>query len=99
MGGYQIYNTTSGSTTTIGLPPNGTITNGYGDWFGVYDSANNAFYAATLASDFTTTYLYEYNGKTGTWSNWTSPGEYLTNAYGGQVYNGQLYVSGLDSSS
>ena len=92
--GYQIYNTTSGSTTTIGLPPNGTITNGGGDAFGVFDPVNNVFYAATVAPDYSS-YVYEYNNTAGTWSNSTSAGVHLASAYGGQVYNGQLYVSGL----
>ncbi len=91
--GYQIYNTTTGSTTAIGPPPNGTLSNGYGDAFGVFDPANNVFYAATLANNGA--YLYQYNSSAGTWSNSTSAGVYLASAYGGQVYNGQLYVSGL----
>ncbi len=98
-GGYQIYNTTSGSTTNIGLPkPNGTISNGAGDAFGVFDPANNVFYAATVAPDFSS-YIYEYNGTAGGWSNSGSEGVHLASAFGGQVYNGQLYVSGGSSTT
>jgi hypothetical protein len=96
--GYQIYNTASGSTTTIGLPPNGTISNPYGDAFGVLDPVNNVFYAGTVAPDFSS-YIYEYNRTAGTWSNSTSAGVHVAAAYGAQVYNGQLYVSGLVSGS
>jgi len=92
-GGYQVYNTSSGATTTIGLPPNGTITNNFGDAFGVLDPVNNVFYAATVSNSGS--YIYEYDRTAGTWSNSTSAGVYLANAFGGQVYNGQLYVSGL----
>ena len=97
VSGYQIYNTSSGSTTTIGLPPNGTITNYYGDAFGVYDPANNVFYAGTNANNGS--YIYEYNGTTGAWSNSSSAGVYFPDAYGAQVHNGQLYVSGGPSTT
>jgi hypothetical protein len=96
-GGYQIYNTTTGSSTTIGLPPNGTNTNGFGDAFGVFDHANNVFYAGSVNNNSSS--IYQYNGTAGTWSNSTSAGLVIPNAFGAQVYNGKLYVSGLASSS
>jgi hypothetical protein len=91
--GYNIYNVATGSTTKIGLPPNGTNSNGYGDAFGVFDSTNNAFYAATYSDNGS--YVYKYDGGTGKWNTTTSAGVYMPNAYGGQVHNSQLYVAGL----
>ena len=93
-GGYSVYDTATGSTTTIGLPPNGILSNGYGDPFGVYDIDNDLFYAATLygGSD-SDIYIYDAIAE-----DWITPGQdgvTMVNAYGGQVHNGQLYVSGL----
>jgi hypothetical protein len=92
--GYQIYNVASGATTTIGLPPNGINTNGYGDAFGVLDTSNSRFYAATVygSSDGD---VYIYDGNAATWQTPGKNGVMMANAYGGQVQNGQLYVSGL----
>ena len=94
-GGYSIYDTASGVTNSIGLPPNGTYSNGYGDAFGVYDSENNLFYAASLyGSSESNIYTYDHNT-----SSWRTPGQAgvpMINAYGGQVHGGQLYVSGLN---
>jgi hypothetical protein len=93
-GGYEVYDTEAGTTTTIGLPPNGTNTNGFGDAFGAYDPDNNRFFAATLygASDSD---VYEYDSSAGSWVTMGQDGVYMTNSYSGQVYGGQLYVGGL----
>ncbi|MEM0964678.1 MAG: PEP-CTERM sorting domain-containing protein [Verrucomicrobiota bacterium] len=93
-GGYSTYDTASGTTNPIGLPPGGTLSNGFGDAFGVYDSSNNLFYAASLYG-FSDSDVYTYNGSGGSWQTPGPEGVTMINAYGGQVSSGQLYVSGL----
>lgn len=93
-GGYQIYDVASGSTTTIGLPPNGTNSNGYGDAFGVLDKDNNLFYAATVYGSSDSD-VYTYDNNAGSWITPGVQGVTMVNAYGAQVHNGQLYVAGL----
>jgi len=93
-GGYNIYNVASGATTAIGLPPNGTNTNGYGDAFGVLDPVNNLFYAATVYN-WSDSDVYVYDRNAGSWQTPGKNGVTMANCYGGQVHNGQLYVAGL----
>jgi len=87
-GGHSL-NTETGEITDIGQPSS-VNTNGYGDPFGVYDSTTNNFYGATYSNEGSS-YLYRYNYTSGTWSSAGS----AVNLYGGAVYNGSLYVSGL----
>lgn len=87
-GGHSL-NTKTGNIANIGKPSS-VKTNGYGDPFGLYDSVTNNFYGATYYGA-ATSYLYRYNYSTGTWSSAGS----AVNLYGGAVYNGNLYVSGL----
>jgi hypothetical protein len=70
--------------------PSSVNTNGFGDPFGVYDSQNNCFYAASYKSSGTSC-LYKYSNSSGTWSEEGT----AVNLYGGDVYNGNLYISGL----
>ena len=103
-GGFSVYNGTghywSGATyytvdlatetiTNMGAPAS-VQSNGYGDPFGMYDATTNAFYAATYygAGD---SYVYRYDYSSGTWSDAYS----AVNIYGGDFYNGDLYISGL----
>lgn len=95
--GYHVYDVMAGTTTTIGLPPDGTFTNSAGDPFGVLDPVNDVFYAGTYYSGGDS-YVYGYDRTAGTWSTEvpeTQAGVHMINAYGGQVHNGQLYVAGL----
>ncbi len=92
--GYSIYDVSTGETSDIGLPPNGTRTNGYGDAFGVYDSTNGLFYAATVYG-MSDSDVYVYDTNAGEWQTPGVSGVSMINAYGGQVHNSQLYVSGL----
>ncbi|WP_309379921.1 hypothetical protein [Cerasicoccus frondis] len=87
--GYSTYDVATGVTNTIGKP-DGALTNGFGDPFGIYDSASGMFYGATYL-DGGNSYIYSYNTSTSTWSD----GVQMTNAYGGATYNNTLYVSGL----
>ena len=89
IGAYYTADLTSGETTKIGSPEN-SMSNGYGDPFGLYDVNNNSFYAATYY-DEGTSYIYKYDYSTGSWSKGTE----TVNIYGGAVYNGDLYISGL----
>ncbi|WFB35161.1 hypothetical protein P3T73_13430 [Kiritimatiellota bacterium B12222] len=92
--GYLIYDVTSAQTQTIGFPENGVRSNGFGDAFGVYDSASNLFYAATLYGTSDSN-IYAYNHSTGSWNTSGPEGVTIVNAYGGKSQNGQLYISGL----
>lgn len=87
--GYHVLNTATGSITDMGQPTS-VNTNGFGDPFGVYDSQNNCFYAASYDNGWTSC-LYKYSYASGTWS---EEGK-AVNMYGGDVYNGSLYISGL----
>ena len=103
-GGFSVYNGTghywaganystvdlsTGSISSIGAPAS-VLSDGYGDPFGMYDATTNAFYAATYygAGD---SYIYRYDYDTSTWSDPYSS----VNIYGGDFYNGDLYISGL----
>jgi hypothetical protein len=94
-GGYGIYNVDANSTNSIGLPTGGTNTNGYGDAFGVLDPASGLFYAGTVygMSD-SDVYVYDPSGS-GYWVTPGPDGVTMSNAYGAQVHNSQLYVAGL----
>lgn len=88
-GAYRTVDLDTGTVTNIGAP--GTIlTNGYGDPFGMYDSTTNAFYAATYYGSGES-YVYKYDYATASWSE----GIKAVNIYGGDFYNGQLYIAGL----
>ncbi len=88
-GNYYSVDLTSGTITSYGAPSS-INSNGYGDPFGLYDSTTNTFYAATYANNGSS-YLYDYDCGTGEWGS-----EYETvNIYGGAVYNGDVYISGL----
>jgi hypothetical protein len=93
-GGYRIYDVSAGTTTTIGLPPNGVNTNGWGDAFGVLDPVGSLFYAGTVHG-MSSSDVYTYNLNTSTWLTPGQDGVPMANAYGAQVHNGQLYVAGL----
>ena len=59
--GYQIYNTTTGSTSVIGKPAYQTNSNGYGDAFGVLDPSNSLFYAGTLNNNSASVYEFQWH--------------------------------------
>ncbi|MBC2594170.1 PEP-CTERM sorting domain-containing protein [Ruficoccus amylovorans] len=94
--GYSTYNLSTGATTTIGKPPAGTSSNGFGDPFGVYDSSSGTFYTASFRSGGSS-YIYRHDSASGSWlqNSGSTYGTELVNAYGGATRNGQLYVSGL----
>ena len=59
--------------------------------------STTCFFAATYYSGGDS-YVYEYDRTAGTWNTdelETQAGVHIINAYGGQVHNGQLYISGL----
>jgi hypothetical protein len=87
--GYNVMDTTTGVVTNMGQPAS-VNTNGFGDPFGVYDSRNDCFYAASYNSGWESC-LYKYSYSSGTWSEEGT----AVNMYGGAVYNGNLYISGL----
>ncbi len=87
--GYHTLNTANGEVTDMGQPSS-VNTNGFGDPFGVYDSQNNCFYAASYNSGWESC-LYKYSYATGTWSEEGT----AVNMYGGATHNGNLYISGL----
>jgi len=93
-GGYTIYDVATGSSNSIGLPPDGTNNNGWGDAFGAYDPDNNRFFAATVYNSSDSD-VYEYDLDAGSWVTPGQDGVYMTNAYSGKVHGGQLYVAGL----
>jgi hypothetical protein len=88
--GYYIYDIAN-STLSTPTQPNNVMTNGYGDPFGIYDAANGCFYAGTYY-DADESYLYKYTVSTSTW---TALGSAI-NMYGAAIYNGNLYISGLN---
>ena len=88
--GYSVLDATTGDVSLIGKPAV-IKSNGYGDPFGVYDPLNDCFYAATC--DYMSDgYLYRYDYSTLEWSEIGS----AVNFYGGAVYQGELYFSGLN---
>ncbi|PIE73721.1 MAG: hypothetical protein CSA20_01985 [Deltaproteobacteria bacterium] len=89
---YSTVDLSTGSVTNIGAPDN-VQSNGYGDPFGIYDAsagASGTFYAATYFNE-STSYVYKYDYGSGSWSE----GYESVNIYGGDTYNGDLYISGL----
>ncbi|MFI4910045.1 MAG: hypothetical protein ACIAQZ_00110 [Sedimentisphaeraceae bacterium JB056] len=88
--GYSKLDVSTGDITVVGKPEN-INSNGYGDPFGAYDSENGYFYGATCDA-MSDGYLYKYDEST---EQWTEEGS-AVNFYGGQVYNGELYFSGLN---
>ena len=88
-GAYYTVDLETETITNMGAPSS-IMSNGYGDPFGMYDATTNAFYAATYygAGD---SYIYKYDYGTGAWSE----GYNSVNIYGGDFYNGDLYISGL----
>jgi len=89
--GYNVMDTTTGIITNMGKSAS-VNTNGYGDPFGVYDSKNNCFYAASYNTSWESC-LYKYSYSSGTWSEEGT----AVNMYSGATYNGNLYISGLRS--
>lgn len=87
--GYHVMDIESGTIVDMGQPSE-VSTNGYGDPFGLYNSASDCFYAATYC-DGANSMLYQYDYAAG---QWTSEGA-AVNLYGGAVYNNSLYISGL----
>ncbi len=90
--GYSTVDINTGTVTQM-ANPDGWASNYAGDPFGLYDSVNNAFYAATYFNGGESC-LYKYNYATDTWSAEGS----AVNMYGGAVSNGNLYISGLRES-
>jgi hypothetical protein len=88
-GNYYTVDMVTGAISNMGAPGS-VLSNGYGDPFGMYDATTNTFYAATYygAGD---SYIYKYDYATSTWSDAIS----AINIYGGDFYNGGLYISGL----
>ncbi|QDU32300.1 hypothetical protein KS4_03320 [Poriferisphaera corsica] len=91
---YLAYDLTTGEKTIFGAPPNGVNSNGFGDPFGVYDSVNNRFHFAAY-SDGSRSDVYTYDVSSSAWVTPGKNGVQMINAYGADVSNGQLYVSGL----
>ena len=90
--GYYTTDIATGSTTLIGKPDDGVISNGMGDAFGIYSPEMNKFYACTI-NGMSDAYVYEYDHADGKWQNsYTS----AVNAYGADVVGDQLYFSGLN---
>ncbi|HPY77239.1 MAG TPA: PEP-CTERM sorting domain-containing protein, partial [Anaerohalosphaeraceae bacterium] len=89
--GYNVMDTTTGTITNMGKPAS-VNTNGFGDPFGVYDSQNNCFYAASYNTAWQSC-LYKYSYENSIWSEEGT----AVNMYGGATYNGNLYISGLRS--
>lgn len=88
-GGYSVLDSATGTVTNMGRPAS-VSTNGFGDPFGVYNSQHDSFYAASYLNSGTSC-LYKYDYGT---SSWSEEGT-AVNMYGGDVYNGDLYISGL----
>ncbi len=87
--GYSTLDAVTGEITLIGKPAV-MNSNGYGDPFGAYDPKNDCFYVATCSA-MSDGYLYKYDYATLEWSEEGS----AVNFYGGVVYDGELYFSGL----
>jgi hypothetical protein len=87
--GYKTIDIATGTITQMDNPTS-WLTNGGGDPFGLYDAYTNSFYAATYF-DGGTSYVYQYDYDTSSWS----AGVQSVNVYGGDFYNGDLYISGL----
>lgn len=87
--GFQIGNIATGEVQTIGQPSFPINSNGYGDPFGLYDAANDIFYAGTYNDGGAS--LYSYSNGT-----WTALGNF-NSLYGADVQNGDVYVSGLNA--
>jgi hypothetical protein len=87
--GYRTVDIATGTVTQM-ANPDSWVTNYGGDPFGLYDSVNNAFYAATYFNGGESR-LYKYDYGTDAWS---AEGT-AVNMYSGAVSNGNLYISGL----
>jgi len=86
---YYTVDLATETITNMGAPGS-VLSNGYGDPFGMYDATTNAFYAATY-SGAGDSYIYKYDYSANTWS---APYN-AVNIYGGDFYNGDLYITGL----
>lgn len=87
--GYHTVNLQTGAITDMGSP-DWVNTNGYGDPFGMYDAFSNAFYAGSYLNGGES-YLYKYDYNTSNWSE----GLGAINLYGADIYQGEVYISGL----
>jgi hypothetical protein len=88
--GYRVADMKTGTITTVGKPSFNIASNGYGDPFGLYDAQNDVFYAGTY--DDAGGGMLKYNCKTKTWSSLGT----FNSLYGADVYNGEVYASGLN---
>ncbi len=86
--GYFTMDLATGNVTSMGKPA--TLTNGFGDPFGYYDSSVNKFYAGTF-NNAGSIFIYTYDYTSGAWSQ----GVESVNIYSGCTHNGDIYIAGL----
>lgn len=88
--GYRIGDIATGIYSE-GRKPSSINSNGFGDAFGAYDAANGIFYAGTY--NHSGSGIYQYIESSGLWSNLGV----FDSLYGVDIYQGEVYASGLNA--